>query len=653
MPPGSPELILVGHPNVGKSRLFNLLTRKQVAVSNYPGTTVELTHGKADINGKTIMVVDTPGLYSLEAVSPEEQVTRLILVEKRPSLVIQVADARNLPRMLGLTLELLEAGVPLILVLNMMDEAKASGLTINSTLLSRRLGVPVIPAALISGSGLKQIRRTASELLQMDGSGSDGIIKYRLDSLPLARALERLANALHGNYGISRRALATALLNPDPSLKALVAKREGMRPELKLYLQELKQYDHALLTVATARRRAATELLKGVISYPDREPFSFAEKISTILVNPLSGWPVLLLVLFFGFYQFVGRFGAGTLVELLEKRLFLERLAPVLNYWGELYLPWDWLRELLVMDYGIFTLGLRYTFAIILPIMACFFLFFSIVEDSGYLPRAAYLVNRAMEAVGLSGKAVIPLTLGFGCGTLAVLTTRTLDSRRERLQASLLLSLSIPCSAQLGLILALLPAGSPIYLWLGALLCAFIAAARIGRTLFGAAEQTFCLEIPPLRPPQWGAILRKTAARLRWYLKEVMPLFAGISVLMWFLRQTGLIDLIIRGFQPVASSLGLPSEAALIFVYGFLRRDYGAAGLFDLARSSALSPGQLVVAAVALTLFLPCAAQCTVLLREHGLGFTALVIATTALVAWLGGMAIHLIISIPAIANFL
>ena len=288
---------------------------------------------------------------------------------------------------------------------------------------------------------------------------------------------------------------------------------------------------------------------------------------------------------------------------------------------------------------------MRYTFAIILPIMACFFLFFSIVEDSGYLPRAAYLVNRAMEAVGLSGKAVIPLTLGFGCGTLAVLTTRTLDSRRERLQASLLLSLSIPCSAQLGLILALARQG-PICC--GACLC-FIAAARIGRTLFGAAEQTFASKYRPPRPSERSCVKPRPAA----LVFGVMPLFAGISVLMWFLRQTGLIDLIIRGFQPVASSLGLPSEAALIFVYGFLRRDYGAAGLFDLARSSALSPGQLVVAAVALTLFLPCAAQCTVLLREHGLGFTALVIATTALVAWLGGMAIHLIISIPAIANFL
>ena len=436
-------------------------------------------------------------------------------------------------------------------------------------------------------------------------------------------------------------------------MKALVAKRDGSRPELQSHLKKLKQCDQALLMLATARRRAAAEILKGVISYPGREPFSMAEKISTILLNPLSGWPVLLLVLYFGFYQFVGRFGAGTLVDLLEKRLFLDLLTPILNFWGEQYLPWDWLRELLVMDYGIFTLGLRYTFAIILPIMACFFLFFSIVEDSGYLPRAAYLVNRMMEKVGLSGKAVIPLTLGFGCGTLAVLVTRTLDSRRERLQASLLLSLAIPCSAQLGLILALLPAGSALSLWLGAVLCSFFAAARVGRILFGAPEQTFCLEIPPLRLPQWGAILRKTAARLRWYLKEVMPLFIGISVLVWLLQRTGLINLIIKGFKPVASSLGLPSDTALIFVYGFLRRDYGAAGLFDLARSGGLTPGQLLVAAVSLTLFLPCAAQLTVLWREQGAGFTVLVIITTALIAWLGGMVVHLIISIPAITNLL
>jgi hypothetical protein len=205
-----------------------------------------------------------------------------------------------------------------------------------------------------------------------------------------------------------------------------------------------------------------------------------AEKISTILLNPLSGWPVLLLVLYFGFYQFVGRFGAGTLVDLLEKRLFLDLLTPILNFWGEQYLPWDWLRELLVMDYGIFTLGLRYTFAIILPIMACFFLFFSIVEDSGYLPRAAYLVNRAMEAVGLSGKAVIPAHPRFW-----LRHPRRPGNKDTRLPAGTAAGFIAAFSGHTLLgSTRLNPGSSPgwerhLSLWLGAvLLCAFIAAAR-------------------------------------------------------------------------------------------------------------------------------------------------------------------------------
>ncbi|MEW5784325.1 MAG: ferrous iron transport protein B [Bacillota bacterium] len=653
MPVFLPQVVLVGHPNVGKSQLFNLLTKSQVVVSNYPGTTVELTRGKGVVGEKVVMVVDTPGLYSLGAISTEEQVTRILLVNKKPDAVVQVADARNLTRMLSLTLELMEAKLPLILVLNMMDEAKASGLVINCGLLSHRLGIPVIPATLISGSGLTQIRRHIAELLRSGSRSPQFRLETYLAGSGLESGLDRLASGLKGDYGISRRSIAAALLNPDSTLEDAVRRQEGSFAHLRPVLKELQHAGEPLFLLATARRRLAAQLLQAVIRRPAREPFSVSEQISAVLLNPYSGWFVLLLVLYFGFYRFVGGFGAETLVELLEERLFLNLITPYFNLWGELYLPWDWLRDLLVAEYGILTLGLRYTFAIILPIMATYFLFFSLVEDSGYLPRAAFLVNRLMEKLGLNGKAVIPLTLGFGCGTLAVLSTRTLDSRRERLQASLLLSLAVPCSAQLGLILALLARGNGILIWLGVVLVSIFAAASLGRVLFGPPEVSFCLEIPPLRLPRPGAIIRKTLARLRWYLREVMPLFIGISVFMWILRQTGLINMVIQGFNPLISSLGLPVETGLIFVYGFLRRDYGAAGLFDLARGGVLTPGQVLVAAVTLTLFLPCAAQLAVLIREHGPGFAVLVAATTAVIAWLAGLAVHLLMSIHWIASLL
>ncbi|HOB87147.1 MAG TPA: ferrous iron transport protein B [Bacillota bacterium] len=641
-----PRIVLVGHPNVGKSQLFNLLTGSQVAVSNYPGTTVEVAGGRGQIEGRPVEVWDTPGLYSLSAVSAEEQVTRLLLFARKPSLVIQVAEARNLKRMLGLTLELIEAGVPLVVAVNMMDEARAAGIKINGEELARNFGVPFVLTSFARGTGIRQLKRVAAELLWRAGRKPSPLPEMpyppRLDL-----ELRRLAARLKGEYGVSHRAVACALLHPDSELWALVTRKEGGREHLLPLLEALRRKEDLLLSLSAFRRSQVEARLRGAVFFPAGEKASLSEQVGRLLTQPLVGAAVMLLVLYGGFYRFVGGVGAGILVDWLETGLFQQHLVPLLNRWGEQVLPWPWLRELLVLDYGMLTLGLRYVLAIIMPIMFTFFLFFGFIEDSGYLPRAAYLVNFLMEKIGLSGKAVIPLTLGFGCGTLAVLVTRTLESRRERLQASLLLSLAIPCSAQLGLMLALLSRGEGVLIWLFLVLLSFLAAARLGRRLFRIDSPPFCLEIPPLRLPRPGVIIKKTASRLRWYLKEVWPLFLGISALTWLLHQTGLIHLLVRACRPVMASLGLPGEAALILIYGFLRRDYGAAGLMDLYRSGALTGAQTTVMAVVLTLFLPCVAQLAVLIREHGAWFALQVVVLTAAAAWLAGVLARLLALLP------
>lgn len=648
----TPLIVLVGHPNVGKSRLFNLLTGSSAIVSNYPGTTVEITRGAGKIEGRSVEVIDSPGLYSLIALSPEEQVTRLLLLQQVPDLVIQVVDACNLGRMLSLTMELLEAKLPLLIVLNMMDEAAAAGLKINSSLLSRRLGVSVVPATLVDRRGFKQLCREASSALRGEKGTGAPPAGLRYPAL-LERQFAMGESVLRGQYGLSRRAVAIALLHSDPAFEAVLKSQEGALKQLHCLCEPPSGLSDPLLQLAVARRRFVRILLRGVIASHSARLYPVAEKLNSILQNPWSGGAVLLVVLYFGFYRFVGGFGAGTLVELLEERLFLGIVAPFLNRCAELYIPWIWLRELLVLDYGILTLGLRYTITIILPIMATFFLFFSLIEDSGYLPRAAYLINCLMEKVGLNGKAVIPLVLGLGCGTLAVLVTRTLDSRQERMQAALLLSLAVPCSAQLGLILAILPQSASLLLWLLFLIMVFCGAAAGGALLFGRETAPFCLEIPPLRLPRPGAILSKTAARLRWYLREVLPLFIGISVLIWVLRYSGLLAAMITSLQRPLAFLGLPPETALIFVYGFLRRDYGAAGLYDLTRAGILDSGQVLTAAIVLTLFLPCVAQVAMLGREYGFKFLLLVFICTALFSGAAGLAVRYLTGIPLIMQLL
>jgi ferrous iron transport protein B len=284
------------------------------------------------------------------------------------------------------------------------------------------------------------------------------------------------------------------------------------------------------------------------------------------------------------------------------------------------YVPWDVIRELFVGEYGIITLGLRYAVGIILPIVATFFLFFSILEDTGYFPRLALLVDRLFKKIGLTGRAVIPIVLGFGCDTMATMVTRTLESVRERIIATILLALAIPCSAQLGVILALL-SNTPgaLLVWSICLLLIFLFIGFLAARVVPGETPMFYMELPPMRLPQLSNVLTKTYTRMQWYFMEILPLFILASVLLWLGKITNFFSTMVTWMKPAMAALGLPQEAAVAFIFGFFRRDYGAAGLYDLQTDGLLNPRQLVVAAVTLTLFIPCVAQFLVMKRERGL----------------------------------
>jgi ferrous iron transport protein B len=324
------------------------------------------------------------------------------------------------------------------------------------------------------------------------------------------------------------------------------------------------------------------------------------------------------LVLWLGLYEFVGVFGAGTLVDLIEGPLFGARINPLME---RLFLgiPWEWLRGLFVGEYGMITLGFRYAVAIILPVVGSFFLFFSVLEDSGYFPRLALLVDRSFKRIGLSGRAVIPIVLGFACDTMATMVTRTLETKRERVLSTLLLALAIPCSAQLGVILAIL-SGQPkaLFVWFLSLLATFMLVGWLSAKLLPGEKASFHMELPPMRLPRVGNVFLKTYSRMQWYFLEVLPLFLLASVMLWALDITGLIKYVIAGLTPVVGMIGLPPETATVFLFGFFRRDYGAAGLFDLNQAGLLDVVNLTVAAVTLTLFVPCIAQFLMMIRERG-----------------------------------
>ncbi len=552
------RIALVGQPNVGKSVVFGRLTGRYVTVSNYPGTTVAVTRGRAPVGAEVCDVMDTPGVNSLDgSISEDERITRDVVAGPDTDLIIQVADARNVRRALMLTSQLAVFGKPMVLALNMVDEAFARGISIDAAALAAELRIPVIELVAVEGRGLSELR----------------------DALPRAARPSVPAHPL----AIDRAVWAHQLTERVRRVSTLSL----------AYVQE---------ALARATRR------------------------------PVTGLPMLAAVLY-AFYLFVGVFGAQTLVKLLEDGLFGRGINPAAIWLADRFIPLPLARDFLVGEYGLITMGVTYAIAIVLPVVATFFLMFGFLEDSGYIPRLAIFCDRIFRVMGLNGKAVLPMVLGLGCDTMATMTTRILATPKERLIAILLLALGIPCSAQLATIMGIL--GGISFAALATLFAVvlsqmFLVGWLAARVLTGERSE-FVLELPPIRWPRIGNLLTKTRLRVWWYLGEAVPLFLVGTVLLFALDRVGALVWIAAAGRPVVTGLlGLPPATAQILVMGFLRRDYGAAGLFQLAHTGQLTGVQAVVALTVMTLFVPCVANFLMMVRERGskTGFAILAVVT-------------------------
>ncbi len=612
------RVTLFGSPNVGKSAIFNQLTGAYTVVSNYPGTTVEVARGRVRVGDVLLELCDCPGSYSLVPSSEDERVARDLLLEEQADLVVHVADAIHLRRMLPLTLQLIEAGLPVALDLNIVDEAARAGLHVDPDRLGRDLGIPVVATSAATGLGIDRLRALVTGRPPTPSAFTVG---YPPD---IEEAVARIGDLLRADYPISRRAIALLLLQRDEGMRQRVlASDPGQLPEIDRVVAETEaRFPHPLaVPITLARQRAAERLSRAALTQAAPAPRpSLAEALGRLTVQPAAGLLFLAVVLYVGLYLIVGKLGAGVLVDFLDERVFGDLVNPAVTGFVERLLPWPTWAALFVGEYGLVTLGLRYAVAIVLPLVGVFFLVFALLEDTGYLPRLALLVDRLFKRIGLSGRAVIPMVLGLGCDTMATLVTRVLETRRERLIATFLLALAIPCSAQLGVILGLLsghPAGLAI--WAGVVLGVFLLSGYLAARLLPGEAARFYLEIPPLRLPSARNVAAKTLARLRWYGAEVIPLFLLASVVIWVGQISGIFGLALAGLRPVVGALGLPDAAADAFLFGFLRRDYGAARIFDVHAAGRVSGIPLVVAMVTITLFIPCVAQLLIMVRERGL----------------------------------
>lgn len=639
----SPKVILVGNPNVGKSVLFNVLTGAYTTVSNYPGTSVEVSRGHCAIDETRYEILDTPGMYSMMPITDEERVARQILLHEDPHAVVHVIDARNIERMLPMTLQLIEAGLPVILVVNILDEAKRLGMQIDLKRLQEHLGVPVIGAVMKRKTGLEELRQAIASYATVPHKPFSYVVDLEED-------ISRLVKLIRGDYRLSRRATSILLMQKDDDVEKLVADKED--PEnlelLQSSLREIifRRRADLHLQISLERRKVCKKILEGVVTQAVEETEPISEKLSKLMMNPWTGAPLLMLVVYFGLFRFVGGFGAGTLVDFLEGFLFEEYINPPVIAYAQEHLTAEWLYELLVGEYGIWTLGIRYAVALVLPIVGAFFLVFSLLEDTGYFPRLALLVDRLFKYIGLSGRAVIPIVLGFGCDTMATLVTRTLETRRERVIATMLLALAIPCSAQLGVILGLLSAApNALFVWTIFLLLIFLVIGFLTARLLPGESPVFYMEIPPLRLPQFRNVMVKTLSRMQSYFVEILPLFVFASIVLWAGKMTGAPEVVVSVLAPVVRALGLPVEVTTAFVFGFFRRDFGAAGLYDLQTSGLLTVAQLTVAAVTLTLFVPCVAQFLVMLKERGVKAALGIFVFVTLIAFSAGWFLNQVLS--------
>lgn len=593
------SVALVGAPNVGKSVIFNKLADDYVDVSNYPGTTIETTSTRT--NG--FILEDTPGVYGISSFSESEEITRDLVLDS--DAVINVVDATHLERDLFLTLQLLDMGIPTIVALNMMDEVRADGIDLRVKTLEESLGVPVVPTVAVENRGLDELIDRINEANAPD---QPEILGW-FDELPEVIEADRCKKTL--------------LVEADKTTVSEFTNGQynGDEEKLSRWVDQKRRED-----VYENRRDRVESLLDRVQTYDERR----SDSLSSLLLDPLTGTPIALGLLAL-IYFFIGDLVAQRLVDFLEITVFGQYYNPAVRSTVDgLLADWSWLEPfefiLINKNLGLLTTVVQYSLGVLLPLVVAFCLVISALEDSGVLPRLAVLTNRGLSRIGLNGRAVVPMIVGIGCVTMAVITTRMTGKRRERIIATALLGLAIPCSAQLGVIVGLM-AGLGLLWWfsyIGVLLVVLgLAGLALDRVLPGES-QGLVEELPRMRVPRPTNILRKTISRTRMFLYEAIPLFGATAIIVSIFDYAGFLRAIQESMAPITGFLGMPQGFAQVLILGLIRRDFAAAGMTDLALSSA----QTFVGLVVITLFVPCILAMILIAKERDL--------RTGLLMWIG-----------------
>ncbi len=637
------KILLIGFPNVGKSTVFDRLITDKVRIASYPGSAVQVRRGDLKVDGNEVEIIDTPGVCNLFLNEDNERVARNILIDERPDLVVHVCDAKNLNRSLTLTALLAEFNIPIAVAVNMVDEAAQKGIKVKRHKLEEMLGVPVVETIASEGVGIPSLISALS--------------RAQIPRYPskLSATLVAAANSLKGLIGtdaceeMEKTSLAVFSLAGDHATSLWAQKRIGLEND-ETAAQIIKNttqtfHRHLGLVFSRANDLWAEALYKESIYVTPVSSTPLLNRLGDLALTPIAG-SIILLTLITMLYFIVGKFAAGIVVDFMLNDFFGAIVAPQLKNMVAV-IPYAFARDIIVGEYGLYTMAVVPVLGLLLPILTVFFFVFGFIEDSGYIPRLSILLDRTFRKIGLNGKAVLPMVLGFSCVTMATISTRVLDNKRERFIAIFLLSLGIPCSAKLSVILAILAQVSftGFLVVFTVILTLTIATGIVLNKLMPVEISNFIMEIPPIRIPSLKNVLSKTSYRSLLFLQEAVPLFIFSALGLFFADKIGLLTIIERLAAPVIKGfLGLPPQFAESLIMGFIRGEAGVAILKKMVDSGVMDHTQLIVAMVVTILFIPCVTNFMLIIKEQGSQKAlAIIVSVTSCAILTGGILNYLL----------
>jgi len=604
------KVAIVGLPNTGKTQIFNNLTGEYNVVANYPLTTIKIKRTHCQIRNQTYEVIDTPGLHSLYIDSEDEQVARDLIFSEKPEVIIQCIDANQLKQSLALTADLLELGIPMVISLNAIDETSRRGIWIDSVGLSRLLRVPVVESIAVTGQGTEELRDAV-------GNARRGKWEIRYGDT-IENRISAIESRLPEDLPYKHK-LSILLLMNDPLMADYLEKAydEAKIVPIKKEVNKGRLQFGGNISRAISNRRSewVDNIIEEVVRKQRIAPREFTKGFARLSRHPVFGIPILLIIVYVTYLLVVNV--ANTIAEWMNDALWV----PIENGIAGISPAGFW-HDLLIGDYGVLSLGLANAIITVLPILSIFFIMLHILEDIGYIPNLSVLTKKIFEKLGLSGAAIMPIVLGFGCKTMTTLTTKSLHSKRERYIAIYLIAFAIPCAPQMGLNMSILGRMGIKAFVIAFSVLTFVeiaAGITLNKILKDEEKSYFIQELPPMRLPNPKAVLVKTYYRLYWFLKEAIPVFIYAALTLFALDKSGILDATKRALSPVIKGLlGLPLKMVDALILSMARHEAAAGLIIKLIEKEELNYVQCIVAVTIATMFVPCFANIMAMIKELG-----------------------------------